>query len=162
MTLNVLERMVRDYYHPNAAAPAETQERKVRDYYDQGAAEAFALHMGPMWFHGAWKVEKAGGTALEARHAMLRRIADRTGIGPGSRVLEFGSGVGGAAVALALMTGATIVGVSNSEWLSERARRLAHEQGVADRVTFLTVGDHDYKQLAAFQDGAFEGAFLPE
>jgi SAM-dependent methyltransferase len=54
-----------------------------------------------------------------------------------ARVLDFGCGLGYQAVALAELGALSVLGVDmNPEWLS-RARRLATERGVADRVRFV-------------------------
>ncbi|MEV8509640.1 methyltransferase domain-containing protein [Actinoplanes sp. NPDC051475] len=118
--------------------------------------------MGDTWFHGDWAVQKAGGSAQEAATAMLRRLTDHAGLRPGSRVLEFGAGAGGGAVQMAAMTGATVVGLSNTDSLTVRARRLAAERGVSDLTAFVTVGDEDYKKLAAWPSKSFDAVLFME
>ena len=52
---------------------------------------------------------------------------------PGQRALDFGSGAGGPTTQMAEMTGATFVGLTNTESLSQRARTLATDK-VARRL----------------------------
>ena len=139
-------------------------EARVRRFYDDdgdAAGRTYVERMGDCWFHGDAATLRAGQSAESAAEAMLRRLIDSPQISRGSRVLEFGSGVGGAAVRTAVMTGATVVGVSNSESLNIRARQLADEQDVR-QVSFLTIGDDDYKTLAAWPDEIFDAVLFME
>nr|WP_221383166.1 methyltransferase domain-containing protein [Actinoplanes polyasparticus] len=146
---------------------AESHESDVRRFYSEdpgGEAAARAYHalMGDMWFHGDWSVQKAGGTAHEAKLAMLHRLARHARLEAGSRVLEFGSGYGGAAVELAATSGATIVGVSNTDSINRYARRLAAQHGMGERVSFKTIGDHDYKTFVDWQSETFDAVMFME
>jgi cyclopropane fatty-acyl-phospholipid synthase-like methyltransferase len=123
-------------------------EHRVREFY-KTAGRAYGAIMGPMWFHGDPKVEKAGGSAQQARLAMLHQLVRRAGIGSGSRVLEFGSGYGGAAVELAGTTDASVLGISSTDDVTTFARRLAAERGLSDRAIFATVEPEDYRHLGA-------------
>ena len=142
-------------------------ETKVRAFYDEGpegeaASLAYIDVMGDSWFHGDWNVQKAGGSPREAAQAMLRRLIDRAGLHGGSRVLEFGAGAGGGAVDIATMAGATVVGVSNTESLNVRARRLAADRGVRHLTSFITLGDEDYKSFTAWPAASFDAVLFME
>lgn len=144
-----------------------THESLVRRFYDESpdgeaAALAYIAMMGDTWFHGDWAVQKAGGSPQEAAKAMLRRLTDHAGLRPASRALEFGAGAGGGAVQIAAMTGATVVGLSNTESLNMRARQLAAERGVRSLATFVTVGDEDYKTLVAWPSESFDALLFME
>ncbi|MCM4083919.1 SAM-dependent methyltransferase [Paractinoplanes hotanensis] len=146
---------------------AESHERKVRRFYSEdsggeAAAPAYQALMGDMWFHGDWSVQKAGGSAHEAKIAMLHRLARHARIEAGSCVLEFGSGYGGAAVELASATGATIVGVSNTDSINRYARRLATLRGVDELASFRTIGDHDYRTFADWPAGSIDAVLFME
>ncbi|GII22550.1 class I SAM-dependent methyltransferase [Planosporangium mesophilum] len=136
-------------------------EAKVRRFYDdsdggEGAGQAYTALMGTIWHHGARDAEAAGKSVAEAAEIMERRLMDLAGLEPGQRALDFGSGPGGATTQMAEMTGATFVGLSNTETLGQRARQLAADKGLDDQVFFLTVGDRDYRTLGAWPDGSFD------
>jgi cyclopropane fatty-acyl-phospholipid synthase-like methyltransferase len=61
---------------------------------------------------------------------------------------------------MAACTGATFVGLSDNERLSQRDRRLAAERRLADRVRFLTVGEEDCTTLGAWPDMSFDAITL--
>ncbi|WP_030442468.1 SAM-dependent methyltransferase [Actinoplanes subtropicus] len=147
-------------------ATDESHEAKVANFYDEdtgeGAGLAYTRLMGQVWHHGDAQVEKAGGSLQEAAEAMQRRLLRYAQVGPGDRVLDFGSGPGGASVAMAAISGAVFVGVSNTESLSRRARRFAADRAMSDRATFLTIGDLDYRTLQAWPDGSFDAVMFLE
>jgi cyclopropane fatty-acyl-phospholipid synthase-like methyltransferase len=154
-----------------ALSAVDNHEEAVRNFYaDDGEAAALAYdelmgqegQKGRMWFHGDRLVLKATGSPHEARLAMLRWMADQAELTAGSWVLEFGSGSGGAAVELAAMTGAQISGCSNVESNNRRARLLADDRGMSGRVTFTTIGNLDYKHLAAWPAGCFDAVAFNE
>ena len=80
-------------------------------------------------------------------------FADRTLIGPASRVLEVGSGSGGPAVYLAAARGCYVTGVDINEHGVANAARLAAAKGVADRVMFQVV---DASRPLPFADSSFD------
>ncbi|GAA2594035.1 hypothetical protein GCM10010399_25840 [Dactylosporangium fulvum] len=138
-----------------------THEAKVRRFYDdsdggEGAGQAYTELMGDVWHHGARDAEENGKTVAEAALIMERRLMDLAGLEAGQRALDFGSGPGGATVQMALMTGAGFVGLSNTETLNQRARQRATAEGLDGQVAFLTIGDHDYRTLAAWPDQTFD------
>jgi cyclopropane fatty-acyl-phospholipid synthase-like methyltransferase len=63
-------------------------------------------------------------------------FSDRLNIGPGSHVLEVGSGSGGPAVYLATMRGCRVTGIDLNQHGVANAQKLAAARGVADRVSF--------------------------
>lgn len=130
-------------------------EQRVRAFYDY-AGPAYEALMDDIWHHGDPAAEARGQSPRQAAQALEERLVHLAGLRPGHRVLDFGSGVGGATVHMAAVTGATFVGLSNNEWLSQRARRLAAKRGLADRVQFLTVGDEVYTTLVAWPDMCFD------
>src|SRR5262249_24914658 len=102
-----------------------SHEAKVRRFYDKGghgdgAGRTYAQLMGAVWHHGSRDAEKAGKSVYRAAVLMERHLMDLAGLRPGQRALDFGSGPGGATVNMAEMTGATFVGLTNTETLSQR------------------------------------------
>lgn len=66
----------------------------------------------------------------------VREVATHAGLGTNSRVLEIGSNTGFTSVNLAMLTGASVLGVDLNAESVEEARRYATSMGVDDRVTF--------------------------
>jgi cyclopropane fatty-acyl-phospholipid synthase-like methyltransferase len=66
-------------------------------------------------------------------------FADQLGVGPGTEILEVGSGSGGPAVYLAASRQCRVTGVDVNEHGVRNSRALAAAQGVADRVRFEAV-----------------------
>ena len=80
-------------------------------------------------------------------------FADLLAIGPGSEVLEVGSGSGGPAVYLAAKRGCRVTGVDINEHGVRNAAALAQARGVADRVRFEAV---DASRPLPFGDRSFD------
>jgi tocopherol O-methyltransferase len=132
-----------------------THEHKVRDFYDS-AAHCYQSIMGFTWHHGDPEAEAKGMSVLEAAQAIEERIVAESGLKPGERALDFGSGVGGPTLHMVKVSSASFVGLSNNEGLSQTARARAAELGLSDRASFWTTGDEDYKQFLAFADNSFD------
>lgn len=121
-----------------SSVPAfEARDRRVARFYE-GALPGFfgsAMDSASAAIHlGFWD-----GSTRNHREAALnanRLLASKVGIGPGERVLDAGCGAGSSAVWLTRELGARVVGVNLSPSQIYRARRLAHAQGVSDRVSF--------------------------
>lgn len=136
-------------------------EQKVREFYDV-AVHCYQSIMGHTWHHADPEAEAKGMSLLEAAQVLEQKVVHESGLRPGDRALDFGSGVGGPTVYMAKISGASFVGLSNNEGLSQRARDLAKEIGVDDKVSFLTTGNDDYKSLVAFADGSFDAVIFYE
>jgi ubiquinone/menaquinone biosynthesis C-methylase UbiE len=85
-------------------------------------------------------------------------MAERAAVGPGQHVLDAGCGVGGSACWLAAHRGARVTGVTLVADQVARARRIADERGVADRVQFEVA---DYARLP-MADGTFDVVWAQE
>jgi tocopherol O-methyltransferase len=137
------------------------QEARVREHFDI-AGPCLESIVGHTWHHGDPAAEARGATALEACRVLEDQLLELSGLRPGGRALDFGAGVGGATLHMAAFSGASFVGLSNNEWLSQRARKLAATLDLSHRVSFLTTGDHDYRTLVAFADGSFDAVTFLE
>ena len=82
----------------------------------------------------------------------IRAAAERLRLGPGSRVLDIGSGVGGPARFLAHTTGCHVTALELQPALHAIAVDLTRRCGLGERVTHLCGDALDYP----FPDGAFD------
>lgn len=130
-------------------------EVRVREHFDS-AGPCLESIVGHTWHHGDPDLEAKGHTVLEACRGLEDDLIAASGLRAGGRALDFGSGVGGPTVHMAAFSGASFVGLSNNEWLNQRARKLAATLDIGHRVSFLTTGDEDYKTLVAFADASFD------
>ncbi|HCA84731.1 MAG TPA: SAM-dependent methyltransferase [Streptomyces sp.] len=83
-----------------------------------------------------------------AQHRKIDRLLDQAGVGPGTRLLEIGTGWGELAVRAA-ERGARVVSVTLSEEQRDLAERRVHDAGHADRVTVLL---RDYREVTGQYD----------
>ncbi|MDJ0342943.1 cyclopropane-fatty-acyl-phospholipid synthase family protein [Streptomyces sp. H10-C2] len=83
-----------------------------------------------------------------AQHRKIDRLLDLAAVGPGSRLLEIGTGWGELALRAA-QRGATVVTVTLSQEQRALARLRIREAGCADRVTVLL---QDYRQIRGEYD----------
>jgi tocopherol O-methyltransferase len=135
-------------------------EHKVREFYDS-AVHCYQATMGDRWHHGDPSAEAKGASFLEACQRLEEELVALSGLKAGGWALDFGSGIGGPTLHMAKVSGASFVGVTNNEGLSQRAREKAAAIGLADRAHFLTVGDTEYQHLP-YPDGTFDAVFFYE
>ena len=83
-------------------------------------------------------------------------LAEAAGLGPSTRVLDIGCGIGGPARYLAATFGCKVTGVDLSPGFIEAASYLTARCGLSDRVGF-EVGDALH---LPFEDAAFDAVFL--
>jgi tocopherol O-methyltransferase len=138
-----------------------SHENKVREFYDV-AVHAYQSLMGHTWHHADPEAEAKGMSVLEAAQVLEQKVVDASGLKPGGRALDFGSGVGGPTTYMAKISSACFVGLSNNEGLSQKARAHAAEMGLAGKVAFWTTGDDDYKTMVPFADGSFDAVIFYE
>lgn len=136
-------------------------EQKVREFYEH-AGDCYQSIMGDSWHHGDPAAEARGLSPDEARRLLEEQVVALSELKPGGRAMDFGSGVGGPMLYMAKISGATWVGISNTDRLNQKARARAVELGLADRVSFLTTGDDDYKTMLPFADGSFDAVTFYE
>lgn len=84
--------------------------------------------------------------------AYFDRFSRQLGIGPGTRVLDLGSGTGGPAVHIASQTGCRMTGLEVNAVGVEMARRIAAGAGTGDLVDFVQADGMDMP----FADGTFD------
>ena len=117
--------------------PAQATEKSsvVADHY-AGLTEALAKYTGDMLacHCGLW-----GPDTTSERDALVRsnhRLVHGCDLGPGSRVLDAGCGVGGTAIFLAEKYGAHVSGLTICEPHVEAAAEHARQRGVSQLVDF--------------------------
>nr|WP_251069264.1 cyclopropane-fatty-acyl-phospholipid synthase family protein [Streptomyces sp. ISL-96] len=122
----------------------------IRRHYDL-SNDLFALFLDPTMSYSSAvfsTLPATGATFAEAQHRKIDRLLDLAGVGPGTRLLEIGTGWGELALRAA-ERGAQVTTVT----LSAEQRRLAQhrlrEAGVADRVT---VDLCDYRHVQGTYD----------
>lgn len=121
----------------------------ARDYYNSEDADNFYLHIwGGEDIHiGLYQSERE--EIATASRRTVERMADRLPpLGPGSTILDIGSGYGGAARYLAKRFGCRVVALNLSEKENERNRQLSDAAGVGHLVEVV--------------DGSFEEIPLEE
>ncbi len=139
----------------------ESHETKVREFFTS-AVQCYESIMGTTWHHGDPEAEARGASLLEAAQVLEDKVIAASQLQPNEHAIEFGAGVGGAMLYMAKTSGAYFVGLSNNEELSQRGRKHAADAGQTDRVSFLTIGDEDYKTLLAFSDASIDSVVFYE
>jgi cyclopropane fatty-acyl-phospholipid synthase-like methyltransferase len=114
---------------PLSATPAQRREA-VCDFYRTVGSEG----LGPAWAGETLAIhfglDGEGPSSLEeALIEANRYLAERAGVGAGTRVLDAGCGVGGSSLWLARERGARVTGVTLVPEQVEAARRHAEERG---------------------------------
>lgn len=119
----------------------------VTDFFEYGWGESFhfaARHPG------------------ESFEESLRRheyyLALQLGLPPGRRVLDVGCGVGGPMRAIARFAGYRVVGINNSRYQVERARRYNEKAGLQGLCSVI---EADFMHIPE-ADESFDGAFAVE
>jgi MPBQ/MSBQ methyltransferase len=85
----------------------------------------------------------------------VQHLLDRLDVGPGSRLLDVGCGIGGAS-RMAAMAGAEVTGVDLTPEFVETATALTSRVGLDDRVSFVTTP----AESLPLEDGSFDAAIL--
>jgi sarcosine/dimethylglycine N-methyltransferase len=117
---------------------AQAAETTARSYYDSEDADNFYSRVwGGEDIHvGLYRTPDEEIAAASRR--TVERMGEIAGITSGTRVLDLGSGYGGAARQLARNLGASVHCLNLSPVENERNARLTAEQGLSDLVTVAT------------------------
>ncbi|MGE3529832.1 MAG: methyltransferase domain-containing protein [Methyloceanibacter sp.] len=126
----------------------------ARDYYDSSEADEFyrTIWGGEDIHIGLYDRDRDIG---RASRRTVDRMAAKAGKLAGKRVLDLGSGYGGAARALARTHGANVVCLNLSAVENERNRALTRKAGLADRIAVID-GSFD---AVPFDDASFDLAW---
>jgi cyclopropane-fatty-acyl-phospholipid synthase len=120
----------------------------IHAHYDLGNA-LFEQFLDPtMSYSAAWFSDTPGDDLESAQLRKMDAVLGDAGVGPGTRLLEIGTGWGALAVRAA-QRGADVTSVTLSAEQLEYARGVADAVGVADRVEFAL---RDYRELSGEYD----------
>ena len=131
---------------PAEDATIEGARRNIEAHYDL-SDDLFALFLGPSMTYSS-ALFAPGDTLADAQYRKIDTLLDRTGVGPGSTVLEIGTGWGGLAIRAA-GRGARVTTLTISPSQYATARQRAEAAGVAGRVD---VQLRDYRQASGCYD----------
>jgi cyclopropane-fatty-acyl-phospholipid synthase len=127
-------------------ATIEGARRNIERHYDL-SDDLFALFLDPTMTYSS-ALFAPGDTLAGAQRRKVDTLLDRTGVGPGSTVLEIGTGWGELAIrAAARGARVTTLTISPTQWAT--ARRRAAAAGVAGQVD---VQLRDYRQAGGQYD----------
>ncbi len=141
---------LRRWYIPRAPAAEDATiggaRRNIERHYDL-SDDLFALFLDPTMTYSSGQFAP-GDDLAGAQRRKIDALLDRTGVGPGTTVLEIGTGWGELAIrAAARGAQVTTLTISPSQWRTARCR--AEAAGVADRVD---VQLRDYRETAGRYD----------
>lgn len=111
----------------------------AREYYNSDDADRFYFEVwGGEDIHIGW-YESDTQPIAEASRKTVARMADRVAehLNSSSRILDMGSGYGGAARYLAKRFGCSVVALNLSEAENERCRKLNAEQNLNDKIEVI-------------------------
>lgn len=136
---------------------AHSEAVKVaRDYYNSDDADQFyASIWGGEHIHIGLYESDDDSIDDASRRTVMRMASLLEGIGADSRVLDMGSGYGGAARFLASTYGCHVVALNLSEVENERARALNREQGLDG---LIEVVDGSFESIP-FEDASFDAVW---
>jgi len=133
------------------AVPASTRVRareNISAHYDLGN-ELFASFLDERMMYSCAYFADPDASLEEAQLAKLQRICERLQLGPGTHLLEIGTGWGGLAVHAAANYGCPVTTTTISREQRDLALRRVREAGLEDRVTVLL---RDYRDLEGSYD----------
>jgi cyclopropane-fatty-acyl-phospholipid synthase len=141
---------LRRWYIPRTPAAEdatiEGARRNIERHYDL-SDDLFALFLDPSMTYSS-ALFAPGDTLATAQNRKIDTLLDRTGVGPGTTLLEIGTGWGELAIrAAARGAQVTTLTISPSQWRT--ARRRVQAAGVADRVD---VQLRDYREASGRHD----------
>jgi cyclopropane-fatty-acyl-phospholipid synthase len=141
---------------------ARRSKRNVAHHYDLDD-RLYDLFLDPHRQYSCAYFDTPDMSLDAAQEAKLAHIAAKLDLKPGQKVLDIGCGWGGMARFIHKVSGAEVLGVTLSEEQLKYARRVAQEQGIADKVKFELI---DYRSLTGSFDrivsvGMFEHVGLP-
>lgn len=121
----------------------------VTDFYEYGWGQSF--HFAP---------RKKGETFMESIKRLEYYMAMRAGMGPNTKAIDIGCGVGGPMRNMQQFTGADITGVTLNEYQVKVGNKYCEQKGIADKCR-LVQGDFQ-KLEEVFEADTYDVAFQVE
>lgn len=136
----------------------KTAAQTAKDYYDSEDANAFYAEIwGGEDIHvGLYESDNEDIAQASAR--TVRHMASKLDLKPGAKVIDIGSGYGGAARYLARETGAHVTCLNVSEKENARNRRMTEEQGLEGKIEIA----HGVFEDIPFPDKSFDVVWSQE
>ena len=122
--------------------------RNIRAHYDFGN-DFYRLFLDPTLNYSCAHFGREDIPLERAQERKLDRVLEASRAGPGTRVLEIGSGWGSFALRAARSAGCRVLGITLSPAQLELAEARAREAGLADRVEFRLC---DYRDVTGTFD----------
>jgi cyclopropane-fatty-acyl-phospholipid synthase len=122
--------------------------RNIRAHYDFGN-DFYRLFLDPTLTYSCARFSGEDIPLEQAQERKLDSVLEASRAGPGTRVLEIGSGWGSFALRAARSTGCRVLGITLSPAQLELAEARAREAGLADRVEFRLC---DYRDVTGTFD----------
>ena len=120
----------------------------ISAHYDLGN-DLFRSFLDPTMMYSCAYFPREDSSLEEAQVAKLDRICERLQLGPGTHLLEIGTGWGGMAIHAARTTGCRVTTTTISRAQHELASERVREAGLSDRITILL---EDYRDLRGTYD----------
>lgn len=139
---------LRKLYHWSRRNTQSGARRNIQEHYDLGN-DFYQLFLDDSLTYSSAYFEDSGQSLQEAQRTKYRRLADRTNVQSGDRVLEIGTGWGGFALYLARERNADVVTTTISEEQYSYACDQVRTRGLEDQIRVL---DRDYRAL----EGSFD------
>lgn len=128
----------------------------ARDYYNSADADNFYFHIwGGEDIHIGLYATETDDIKTASRRTVEHLATKLNGIGPEARVLDCGSGYGGAARYLAGKFGCHVTALNLAEKENERARRMNDEAGLSDKIEVV---EGSFEELP-FNDASFDAVW---
>lgn len=142
------------------SALAPDTAAQAREYYNTSSADAFYHGLwGGEDIHVGWYLHPREEIAQASRRTVERMALRLPHLARSARVLDLGSGYGGAARLLAGRFGRSIDCLNVSEVQNERNRSLNRAQGLD---ALIQVRDGVFEDLSAFHEGAYDAVWCQD
>ncbi|WP_166481736.1 methyltransferase domain-containing protein [Scytonema sp. UIC 10036] len=121
----------------NEATMSSLKPEKVAEMYDATGELGLYLIFDNQLHFGYWDKNNPNASLSEAADRLTQIMIDKSEIRPGERFCDLGCGVGIPAIQIAKAKECFVDGITISKYQYDRARELAEEAAMSDRVRFI-------------------------